>query len=194
MSGIDWQPGTSLVLESERFLLRSLAAADASDTYIGWWNDAEIQTSLGSAPRNWGRPEAVQHIAGFDNRRQFHLGVFPTGADVPIGFFSVFIEGAGRARTNVVIGDRDWWGRGVPLEVRARVMDFLFDSLDIVKVYGRVDGRNMASIFNYKAQGFTNEAILRQHSQGADGERHDLLMFGMLRAEWMARRADEDAE
>ena len=66
--------------------------------------------------------------------------------------------------------------------------------MDIVKVYGRVDGRNMASIFNYKAQGFTNEAILRQHSQGADGERHDLLTFGMLRAEWMARRADEDAE
>ncbi len=93
------------------------------------------------------------------------------------------------ARTNVVIGNKEYWGRGVPLEVRDKALEILFEVFKVDKVYGRMHARNHASIFNYKAQGFTCEAILRQHEIGPDGERRDMLMFGLLREEWAERRS-----
>ena len=190
----DWVPGTPLKLETDNFRLRSLTAADATDTYVSWWNDPEIQNGLGFQPRGWSRDDAVRHIQKFDNRRNFHLGIFPRDGELPVGFIAIFLEPAVIARTNVVIGDKDFWGRRVVLEVRARVLAFLFEDLDVVKVYGRVDARNFSSIYNYKAQGFVCEGILRQHGRGADGTRHDLLMFGLLRDEWQKAKLEGVAQ
>ncbi len=189
----DWIPGKPLELETEEYRLRSLTAADATDTYVAWWNDPEVQNSLGFQPRRWGRGEAVRHIRKFDNRRRFHLGIFPRDRELPVGFISIFLEPEERALTNVVIGDKDFWGRRIVLEVRARVLAFLFDDLGVVKVYGRIDARNFPSIYNYKAQGFICEGILRQHGRGLDGTRHDLLMFGLLRDEWQGAKPGEAA-
>jgi len=182
-----WQPGTILKLETEHYLLRSLTGEDASEAYISWWNDPDVQASLGFEPRGWDWSHAVRHIQRFDNRRNFHLGIFPKGESLPIGFVSVFIEHGNRALTNTVIGNRAYWGRRVVLEVRERIFDFLFDEIGVAKVYGRVESRNFASIFNYKAQGFTCEGVLRQHGLGIDGKRCDTLMFGLLRDEWKSQ-------
>ncbi len=65
--------------------------------------------------------------------------------------------------------------------------------MKVAKVYGRLHARNHASIFNYKAQGFTCEAILRRHEVGPDGERRDMLMFGLLREEWLEARTKRAA-
>jgi [ribosomal protein S5]-alanine N-acetyltransferase len=185
----EWQPGQPLVLDTEHYRLRSLNADDATATYIGWWNDAEVQAGLGHAARGWGAQEARRHIAKFDNRLRFHLGIFPHGAALPIGFIALFLESGARAKTNTVIGDKRWWGRGVVLEVRARALEFLFTRIGVHKVYGEIDGRNFASIFNYKAQGFTREGVLRQHVVGAKGDRRDRVVFGLLRDEWLLGRA-----
>ncbi len=181
-----WKPGQILQLETENYRLRSLTAADATDTYVSWWNDAEVQDGLGQKPRHWGRREALRHIGNFDNRQRFHLGIFPGEEALPIGFIAIFLESAGCAKTNTVIGNKAYWGRRVVLEVRARVLRFLFEDLRVFKVHGQVDGRNFASVFNYKAQGFTCEGVLRQHAVGPDGNRRDLLNFGLLREEWIA--------
>jgi RimJ/RimL family protein N-acetyltransferase len=183
-----WQPGTPLQLETRSYLLRSLAAADATDEYISWWNDADVQRSLGFEPRGWDWNKAVRHIQRFDNRQSFHIGIFPKGEDLPVGFISAFVEPGSRALTNTVIGNKEYWGRRVVLEIRERLIDFLFDDIGVAKVYGRVDGRNFPSIFNYKAQGFTCEGVLRKHSVAFDGERCDTLMFGLLRDEWRAQK------
>mgnify|MGYP002631792927 FL=1 len=183
----DWTPEKPLVLETERFVLRPLRAEDATDTYIGWWNDAEIQEGMGAGPRNWGREHAERHIANFDNRQRFHLGIFPRGKDLPIGFFAIFLEPAGVARTNILIGDKAFWGARVPLEVRSRVLDFLFLTLRLEKVYGKIHGRNYPSIFNYKALGFTVEGVQRAHVAGPGGKRLDITLFGILRDEWLQR-------
>ena len=47
-ASIDWRPGSPLAFETERFRLRSLAPADITEAYVGWWNDEEIR-------RDWAR-------------------------------------------------------------------------------------------------------------------------------------------
>jgi RimJ/RimL family protein N-acetyltransferase len=187
-----WKPGNPLVLETQRFILKSLGPSDATETYISWWNDAEIQEGMGSGPRGWEREQAVKHIGNFNNKQSFHLGIFPRGEKLPIGFFAIFLEPGKVARTNILVGNKDYWGKTVPLEVRTRVLDFLFKSLNFEKVYGKIHGRNYASVYNYKALGFTPEGVQRAHVPGPDGKRLDILLFGLLRDEWLNRDKVED--
>lgn len=184
----DWLPGFPLKLETEHFVVRSLGSADATDEYISWWNDAEVQEPLGFHPRWWSQHEAVRHIGRFDNRRRFHLGIFDKEGMTPVGFITITPKDKGCIQTNIVIGNKEYWGKRVPIEVRETVFDFIFEKLGAHKIVGEVDARNFTSIFNYKAQGFACEGVLREQKIWIDGTRHDLLMFGMLKEDWQARR------
>lgn len=187
----NWLPGQPVRLESERFLIRSLTPQDATDTYVSWWNDTEIQHDLNLPPRNWGRDQAQKHIARFDNRTAFHLGIFPKGEQLPVGFFTINANQHTRvAVTNVVIGNKSFWGKKVPLEVRGRLLPFIFNRLEMLKVKGTIHGRNLPSIFNYEAMGFRCEGILRSELPGIDGGRADIYIYGLLRDEWLARVSD----
>lgn len=189
----NWSPGQHLKLESERFLIRSLTPQDATETYISWWNDAEIQHDLNMPARKWGRVEAQRHISRFDNRMTYHLGIFPKGETLPIGFFT--INGNPHTKvavTNVVIGNKNFWGEKVPLEVRGRMLPFIFNRLDMLKVKGTIHGRNLPSIFNYEAMGFKCEGILRSELPGIDGGRADIYVYGLLRDEWLTRKNDAE--
>jgi len=188
---MDWRPGLPIDLETERFVLKSLVPKDATPTYVSWWNDPEVQKGLGFAARNWTQAQAREHIAKFKNTMNEHIGIFPKGEDLPIGFFTVFVESDGRVTTNTVIGNKDYWGKGVVLEIRETMLDFLFFTAKRFKVCGSVDARNTSMIYNYKKQGFTCEGILRQHTVAPDGTRHDQLQFGLLSEDWEAIRKSQ---
>lgn len=182
---MEWHPGDPLQVETERFYLRSLTPEDATITYVSWWNDAEVQKGLNFPPRGWDKERAMQHIAGFDNKRSFHLGIFCKETNKMIGFFAAFPNPNTRvALTNVVIGDKDYWGKHVVREVRSAMLYFLFRGLGMEKVKGEIKGRNYPSIFNYKEMGFTSEGVLRSEIPCISGGRTDVFIFGLLREEW----------
>lgn len=184
---VDWRPGELLKIETERFILRSLTPKDATETYINWWNDPEVQAGLNFPARGWGKQEAVKHISRFNNKTSFHLGIFHKETGKMIGFFAMFIQPKNKvAKTNIVVGEKDYWGKRVVQEVRGRMLSFLFETLGMEKVKGEIMGRNYASIFNYKEQGFTSEGILRGEIPGFSGGRTDIFVFGLLRDEWRA--------
>jgi len=189
-----WSPGQALELETERFKIRSLTPFDADDDYTSWWNDEEIQKGLNSPPRNWDIHRAARHIAQFNNRDSFHLGIFCKQSGKLIGFFALLGNLSQQtARTNVVLGDRDWWNKGVVSEVRTVVMDFAFDLLDVVKIEGEIYGRNLPSIFNYKALGFSAEGVQRSQLKAGDGKgRVDIYRFGLLKEEWLAYKKSKE--
>ncbi len=167
---------------------------DITDRYIAWAKDPELMENLNTPARIVNRKQLESYIKKFDNRTKFHLGVFDKTNDHHLGFFTVYSDTKNRsAQTNVVIGDRDYWGKGVVLEARGAILDFLFDVLGVQKVWGTPFERNFPSIFNYKAQGFTCEGVLRKHVVSVQGKRVDQYIFGLLRDEWRARRKKERA-
>lgn len=93
--------------------------------------------------------------------------------------------------TSVVIGDQAYWGKNVVIEARTALLNFLFDRVGLHKILGRPHGRNFSSIFNYKAQGFRCEGILKEQMRSIkDGERLDQLIFGITKKEWYEKRQD----
>ena len=184
-----WQPGLPVGLETERFILRSMAPTDITNRYIAWAADAELMQNVNSPPRDMSREQLARYVGRFNNRSSFHLGVFCKEDGLQIGFYNVHCDLRSRtAQTAVIIGDRNFWGQKVVVETRGRILEFLFDEVGMEKVWGTPFDRNFPSIYNYKAQGFQLEGILRSHRVAADGRRVNQYMFGLLREEWLARR------
>ena len=189
---MNWQPGQPLCLETERFVVRTVTRDDVGKNYLGWAKDPEVMVTLNLPPRQLTRLQLVRYVERFNNKTAFHLGIFLKESGRQIGFYSVYYDAANRlAQTNVVVGDREYWGQGVVVETRSAIIDFLFDVLGAEKVWGMPLARNIPSVFNYKAQGFKCEGILRRHRRSVGGGRADQLAFGLLRDEWQARKRGE---
>jgi RimJ/RimL family protein N-acetyltransferase len=91
----------------------------------------------------------------------------------------------------VLIGDKAYWGQRTVLETRSALLDRLFRRMEIEKAVGMPMARNFPAIFNYRAQGWELEGVLKEHRVGAHRKgRLDQLQFGMTKAAWVARRKD----
>lgn len=182
-------PGEIVRLETARFVLRSVTREDVDEAFLSWMADPEVMLGLNMPPQRPTRLQMVHYALSHDNHTRFMLIIEPRNA-AAIGFFTVtLVPVHGVAETAVVVGDRRWWGKDVVIEARSAILNFVFDELGAEKVMGRPHGRNVASIFNYRALGFTCEAVLRQQMRAVgEGGRLDQLVFGLMRDEWLARR------
>ncbi len=181
-------------LETDRFLLRPLDPADVTGRLIRWLHDDELLRYV-ELPERPSVNDFLRFMRQFDNVTNFLLGIFDKSDERLLGFYQVHTEPElGRASTEVMIGDRRHWGTNAVFETRTRLLDYLFDTLGLYRVYGTVHARNLPALFNYKALGFTCEGILRGHAITSDQDHADVYFFGMLRDEWLGRSDAESME
>jgi len=186
-----WVPGQPLRLETENFILRSLTPNDITADYVSWWSDAEVMEGVARPLKPLPKEHHQKRVATqFDNRKNFHLGVYDKKLNLLVGFITIFANLFHRtASTNTIIGNRSYWGRGLVLECRGPVIDFIFNELRMDKIQGKPIARNAPSVFNYKAQGFKTEGLLRKEWRYEDGRRVDVAVFGLFKDEWEAHKA-----
>lgn len=187
---MNWEPGALLLLKTERFTIRSMLREDVTSDFLNWLADPEVMVGLNMPQKKLSRLQAVRYILGYDNRYRFFLAICLRSNGNQIGFFTVDCDPVHQSgETSVVIGNQDFWGKNVVLEARTALLDFLFDQVGLHKILGRPHGRNFSSIFNYKAQGFKCEGILREQMRSIQNDqRLDQLIFGITRQEWHTRR------
>ena len=75
--------------------------------------------------------------------------------------------------------------QGYGREAAAALLDLLFRELDLHRVYGRSDARNVASAALMRRLGMRQEAHLREAVRFKGGW-SDQLVFAVLREEWLA--------
>lgn len=185
----DWRPGHALILETDLYVLRSMKEDDVDDKYVSWWNDPEVQLGFNRRPRKWGIEEARKQVTGFNNETSFHLLVFPKETGKKVGFFSFYHDPKHNTGTTYFcLGDKTWWGKDVFVEIKPKVLDFMFDTLGVDKVESQTKGRNVASMYTNKALGIPFEGILRKHGISPLGKRIDIFLFGITKPEWHAKR------
>jgi [ribosomal protein S5]-alanine N-acetyltransferase len=178
-------------LTTARFLLRNLLPGDASDRYLSWAADSEVMSPLNVSAVRMTRQQLAGYIGGFDGITRFLIGIFLREDERHIGFYMIETDpGHGLANFNVVIGDKEFWGKKVVLETRPVLLDHFFTQRGIEKALGSPLARNIPAIFNYKAEGWRLEGVLKsQRKSIKDGSRLDQMQFAMLKTEWLARKA-----
>ena len=179
-------PSPPIRLETANYIVRSIEHGDVNEDYRDWTHDQEIMAGVNSAPTQMTIEDMHKYVDRFDNRNSFHFGIFDKNAgNKMIGFYVIYRDRRHNlAQTNVVIGNKDYWGKAAVLETRSAVLDFLFDVVKVGKIWGNPMVRNIRSVFNYKAQGFVAEGVLRRHRIDPDGKRVDQVMFGLLPEDW----------
>ena len=180
--------GRPVSTHSERFIIRSLTPNDVSERWCNWAGDPDIMTPLNMPVRKSTREGLVKYVAQQNNDRNYLIGIFAKAMGQHIGFYQIDVNKLHRtAGFNVVIGDKQYWGKNAVNETRAAILTEFFERRGLEKAWGQPLARNFPMIFNYKQQGWKLEGILRgQCLSVVDGSRIDQYQFGMLRDDWRA--------
>ncbi len=89
----------------------------------------------------------------------------------------------------IVIGERAERHKGYGHAAMQLALRYAFDELNLHRVQLTVFSYNTAAIRLYERLGFQREGVYREFLE-RDGQRHDMYLYGLLRREWHARRAD----
>ena len=153
----------------------------------GWRNDPEIRQRL----REW-RPltDADQdtwfaRISGPDRRDFMFVVRFQ---QVPVGVVGLCYWNAHDATAEIsfYLGEPSARGQGCTTRALTLLHDWGFEELGLERVWAEAYSFNEPSIGVLAKLGYREEGRLRSHVR-RHGKRHDSVMLGLLRDEWLAR-------
>ncbi|HEX3051079.1 MAG TPA: GNAT family protein, partial [Aggregatilineaceae bacterium] len=92
------------------------------------------------------------------------------------------------ANIGAMIGEPDYWGGGYGTDALTLYIDYVFDWLDLRRIFLDTMSINVRVMRQMEKVGFKLEARRREAMYG-DGVWYDELIYGLLRDEWPGRAA-----
>ena len=177
------------MIRGKKTRLRALEKSDVAKVWE-WMNDDEVM-------RFWGDPCNTQSLAEVEQwfaRLQEASGysskqfIIETEEGIPIGriFYQYLDIKHNRTELGILIGEKEYWGKGYGTDAIIAFLDYLFNELGLHRVYLIVQGHNTRASRCYEKCGFIQEGILRHHGF-TRGEYYDDLIMGILRDEFNQR-------
>jgi ribosomal-protein-alanine N-acetyltransferase len=170
-------------LETHDFTLRPLEVDDATERYLSWLRDDEVSRTLDTDGSKQTLDTLRDYILSHNNTTRFLFGIF-TKDGLHIGTHSFrAVPEHKRASIGVMIGDKSYWGQGVPLQTRACLIDWAFDNQGLEKLEAGCVSINIPAVYNFKRQRWAHEGTRKAHGI-IEGRPVDLLLFGLLKVNW----------
>jgi RimJ/RimL family protein N-acetyltransferase len=94
------------------------------------------------------------------------------------------------AEVGLFIGEKSCWNKGYGTEVMRILLRTGFETLNLNRIFLRVDEANKGGIRAYEKAGFIHEGRFRQ-GVFQNGEYRDLLYMSVLRSEWKLDKQDK---
>jgi len=178
-------------IDANRIRLRFITEGD-TDAFYAIYSNPEVMRYW-STPPLADRQAAVNLIAKIQedlNRRVIlKWGIALRTDNQLIGSLTLFNLDFNHRRAEIgyALG-REHWGQGYMNEALQALLAYAFETLDLHRIEADIDPRNEASCKLVERVGFQREGLLRQRWRVAD-EVTDSAMYGLLRAEYVARAA-----
>ena len=174
-------------IECETTYLRPIEKEDA-DILQKWRNDPYMRGLL-VYRRPCTKEDTLAWIERMSAGENIFLGIVSKEDDKLIGIVSVAnVDRLNRsAEGGIAIGEPDFRSAGIGTEVSTAMLDFVFDYMNLHRVYVTAHGYNEISVllsrkFKLVEEGRQREAILR------DGKYHDVIILSILEDEWRELR------
>jgi len=155
-----------LILTGNKIFLRAIKISDATNEYVKWLNSKEINQFLESRFIKHSLKSLKEYlkkiikdpnsilIAIIDKKTLKHIGNIKMG---PIDWNHKFTE------MGIIIGDKNFWGKGYATESILRVSDYGFKKLKLRKISAGAYSNNIGSIRAFMKAGFHEDCRKRQH-------------------------------
>jgi len=156
-------------VEGERIYLRLLRESDATQEYCNWLNDPEVNKYLET------REATIEDVKKYikeriDSANCFFMGIFDKKNDKHIG--NIKLEPIDWDKksgiTGILIGDKDYWGKGIGTEATKLMVDYGFNELGLKEIELGVISENKAAIKVYENVGFVVDHIEKKAKKHGD--------------------------
>ena len=162
---------------------------DDLPTMACWYEDPEFQRLYDSRPAY---PQTEADLAKWleklgEDKNTFAFAVRALDGDDLLGYLEV--DGVdwqhGVCGMGLAFGKQANRGKGYGYEATKLALRYAFDELNLHRVQVTVFSYNHRSLALVYKVGFRREGVFRERLR-RDGDRHDMLLYGMLRHEWEA--------
>lgn len=179
-------PDKSAFISGSKIYLRPLEPTDLNQRYRNWLNDPDVTryTEAGTFPttaedlENYYRGVTGSRndvmLAIVDKRTGRHVGNVKLG---PIHWIHR------TATLGILIGQKEFWGKGVGLEATRLMVAYGFERLNLHRIDLGAFAEHDAAIRCYEKAGFKVEGHMRE-DLFRDGKYSDRLWMGLLRSEY----------
>jgi len=157
--------------------------------FTRWNRNAEFRRLLDDEPAILLSEKKIKDWLDKENSEEspnnFFFQIHDAENDRLIGFvgLQLVLWNHGDAWVGIGIGESDYWGKGYGTEAMKLILRYAFTELNLHRVTLGVFSYNPRAIRSYEKAGFKVEGRLRGEIN-RQGERHDILLMGILRREW----------
>ncbi|NKC18133.1 MULTISPECIES: GNAT family N-acetyltransferase [Pseudoalteromonas] len=166
-----------MTIVSERFKMRGLTPSDATADYLSWLNSDVSQFILN---RQQTTDDLVAYINTQNNTPDTYLyGIFTKEAEQHIGnvkFILSEYSGGTSAEMGILIGDKNWHGKGVAKEVIFAFITIAKDKYNLKRVFLGVDKSNVPAVKAYIKMGFKTLEPDQLDDESLSGVKMELLL------------------
>lgn len=173
----------AVTIETNGFLLRSLAPDDISPRVLSWLTDSEMMQGLNLASLNFDLDKLRAFVGKCDNLHSYIIGIFDKSNGLVIGFYAIDVDLKHRVgNITTGIGEPSYLGKGTLWATIDALLDHFHTERNVDKISARVLAKNYRMIFNFKDNPrFVLEGRLRQECVAPDGKRVDILLFASFK-------------
>lgn len=170
-------------LLGETILLREIQLTDATERYLSWMNDPELTKFL-EARFLHHTLESLERFVREQMRDPVHwmfaICGLETGEHIGNIKLGPISEVHGYGDIGLLVGQREWLGKGVGTEAIRLLRDFAFYSIGMRKLTSGMYSTNLAARRAFEKCGFVVECVLKSHRRFGD-EYVDALQMALFR-------------
>lgn len=183
-------------LKSENIILKQIEAEDMRDLSVlisKWINDGVVTYYMftGQKPRN-SEQVAKDFRELLENEHNVIFLVIDKETDNPIGYAGLYDinHSSRKAEYRVLIGDKDFWGKGLGTEITELITFYGFDRLNLHRIYLGFTSDNKAAFRAYEKSGYVKEGVLREDIY-RNSKYYDSVRMAILRDDYYEKYYDQ---
>lgn len=169
-------------IESDLYKLRPFKTSDA-ELWQRWDIDPEVQAFM---PEPLNEPQDIEeqykYIEECKADEEGYYWSIETIDGVTIGTISLteFSGYHGVADIGIVIGDKNYWGKGAATETVAALAHYAFENLNIIRINAEVEEGNVPMMKVLEKVGFKQDGLF-ELARVKNGQRINVYHFGIVK-------------
>ncbi len=175
------------ILEGNIIYLRHIKLSDVNENYLSWLNDSQVMKGILSSGYNLEKLKS--YVTEKINSTHTHFfAIITKSNNLHIGNIKLDFHDSksNLSEMGVLIGDKDYWGKGIAKEACSLVLDYGFKKLNLRKIFLAVFENNIHAIKLYKSLGFKTEGKLIKHIS-VDGVLYDKYLMGVFSKDYLKK-------
>ena len=144
------------MLQGKQVYLRLISSEDVSEEYVKWMNDYEVTRYTESKYIQFSRANLIEYVNRVNDESNYMFAVFANESEKHIGNIKLgninWIHRYGDV--GLIIGDKEYYGKGIATESISLVSEFAFNHLNLHKIWCGIYKNNVGSIRAFEKSGY----------------------------------------